>query len=151
MAAPHGNEHGVGAAVRTSGVPRDEVFITTKLWNADRGAGRVRTAFERSLDQPGLDNVDLYLIHWPVPSRNLYVQTWQALELSYDDQQVRAIGVSNFTPAQLRRLLDETRVAPTVNQIELSIPASSSMSCVNPTGSTALLAKHGVPWVRAPP
>jgi 2,5-diketo-D-gluconate reductase A len=118
-AALYGNEHGVGAAVRASGIPRDEVFITTKLWNADHGARRVRPAFARSLDKLRLAYVDLYLIHWPVPSRNLYVETWQALKLLYADQRVRAIGVSNFTAAQLRRLLDETDVLPAVNQIEL--------------------------------
>jgi len=79
-AALYGNEHGVGAAVSASEIPREELFITTKLWNADHGAGRVRPAFERSLDKLGLDYVDLYLIHWPVPSRDLFVETWQEFE-----------------------------------------------------------------------
>jgi 2,5-diketo-D-gluconate reductase A len=118
-AALYGNEHGVGAAVRASGVPREEIFVTTKLWNADHGAGRVRPAFERSVGKLGLDYVDLYLIHWPVPSRDLYVETWQALERLYADGRVRAIGVSNFTPSQLTRLLGETEVVPALNQIEL--------------------------------
>jgi len=118
-AALYGNEHGVGTAVRASEIPREELFITTKLWNADQGAGRVRPAFERSLDKLGLDYVDLYLIHWPVPSRDLFVETWQEFERLYADGRVRAIGVSNFTPSQLTRLLDETDVVPAVNQIEL--------------------------------
>ena len=118
-AALYGNEHGVGAAVRASGVPREELFVTTKLWNADQGTGRVRPAFERSLDRLGLDHVDLYLIHWPVPSRDLYVETWREFEQLSADGRVRAIGVSNFTPPQLRRLLVEGEVVPAVNQIEL--------------------------------
>jgi 2,5-diketo-D-gluconate reductase A len=118
-AALYGNEQGVGAAVRASGVPRKELFVTTKLWNADQGAARVGKAFERSLDTLGLDYVDLYLIHWPVPSRDLFVETWQAFEQLYADGRVLAIGVSNFTPPQLTRLLRETEVVPTVNQIEL--------------------------------
>jgi 2,5-diketo-D-gluconate reductase A len=118
-AALYGNEHGVGVAVRASGIPREELFVTTKLWNADHGADRVRPAFERSLDKLGLDYVDLYLVHWPVPSKDLYVETWRAFERLHADGRVRAIGVSNFTAAQLRRLLHETDVVPAVNQIEL--------------------------------
>jgi 2,5-diketo-D-gluconate reductase A len=118
-AALYGNEHGVGVAVRASGIPREELFVSTKLWNADHGAERVRPALERSLDRLGSDYVDLYLIHWPVPSRNLFVETWAAFQELYADGRVRAIGVSNFTPAQLVRLLEETDVVPAVNQIEL--------------------------------
>jgi 2,5-diketo-D-gluconate reductase A len=118
-AALYGNEQGVGIAVRASGIPREELFVTTKLWNADQGAGRVRPAFERSLDKLGLDYLDLYLIHWPVPSQDLFVETWKTFEQLYADGRVRAIGVSNFTPPQLTRLLDETEVAPAVNQVEL--------------------------------
>jgi 2,5-diketo-D-gluconate reductase A len=118
-AALYGNEHGVGVAVRASGIPREELFVTTKLWNADHGADRVPPAFERSLDKLGLDYVDLYLVHWPVPSKDLYVETWRAFERLHANGRVRAIGVSNFTAAQLRRLLHETDVVPAVNQIEL--------------------------------
>jgi 2,5-diketo-D-gluconate reductase A len=118
-AALYGNEHGVGVAVSASGIPREELFVTTKLWNADQGAGRVPPAFERSLDKLGLDYVDLYLIHWPVPSRDRFVETWKAFERLYADGRVRAIGVSNFTPPQLTRLLKETEVVPAVNQVEL--------------------------------
>jgi 2,5-diketo-D-gluconate reductase A len=118
-AALYGNEHGVGVALSASGIPREELFVTTKLWNADQGAGRVEPAFERSLEKLGLDYVDLYLIHWPVPSKDRFVETWQAFERLYADRRVRAIGVSNFTPPQLGRLLKETEVVPAVNQIEL--------------------------------
>ena len=118
-AALYGNEHGVGVAIKSAGVPRAELFVTTKLWNADQGIDRVLPAFERSLDKLGLDYVDLYLIHWPVPSRDRYVETWRAFERLYADDRARAIGVSNFTAAQLSRLLAETRIVPAVNQIEL--------------------------------
>jgi 2,5-diketo-D-gluconate reductase A len=118
-AALYGNEQGVGSAVSASGIPREELFVTTKLWNADQGAGRVLPAFERSLEKLGLDYLDLYLIHWPVPSRDRFVETWQAFERLYADGRVRGIGVSNFTPPQLTRLLKETEVVPVVNQVEL--------------------------------
>jgi len=116
-AALYGNEHGVGAAIKSAGIPREQLFVTTKLWNADHGAQKVLPAFERSLDKLGLTYVDLYLIHWPVPSRDLYVETWRAFERLQADERVRAIGVSNFTADHLTRLLSET--APAVNQIEL--------------------------------
>jgi 2,5-diketo-D-gluconate reductase A len=118
-AALYGNEHGVGVAVSASGIPREELFVTTKLWNADQGAGLVLPAFERSIDKLGLDYVDLYLIHWPVPSRDRFVETWEAFQGLYAEGRMRAIGVSNFTPPQLTRLLEETAVVPAVNQVEL--------------------------------
>jgi len=118
-AALYGNEHGVGVAIRESGIPREELFVTTKLWNADQGADRVLPAFERSLGKLGLDHVDLYLVHWPVPSKDRYVETWRAFERLYADERVRAIGVSNFTAPYLGRLLAETDVVPAVNQLEL--------------------------------
>jgi 2,5-diketo-D-gluconate reductase A len=118
-AALYGNEHGVGVAVSASGIPREELFVTTKLWNADQGAGRVLPAFERSIDKLGLDYVDLYLIHWPVPRRDRFVETWEAFQGLYAEGRMRAIGVSNFTPPQLTRLLEETAVVPAVNQVEL--------------------------------
>jgi 2,5-diketo-D-gluconate reductase A len=115
----YGNEEGVGRAIRESGVPRDQVFVTTKVWNSDHGYDATLRAFDDSQKRLGLDVVDLYLIHWPTPKRDLYVETWRALEQLYADGRVRAIGVSNFTVAPLQRLLDEATVVPAVNQIEL--------------------------------
>lgn len=115
----YANEEGVGRAIRDSGIPRDEIFVTTKVWNSDQGYDSTLRAFDTSLQLLGLDVVDLYLIHWPAPKRDRYVDTWKALERLYDDQRVHAIGVSNFTVAHLTRLLDETSIVPAVNQIEL--------------------------------
>src|SRR5271165_6015252 len=118
-AAAYGNEEGVGAAIATSGLTRDELFVTTKLWNTDHGADRARAAFEESRRRLGLDVVELYLIHWPVPRRDRFVETWRALEEILGRGAVRAIGVSNFRVPDLERLLEETEVVPAVNQIEL--------------------------------
>jgi diketogulonate reductase-like aldo/keto reductase len=115
----YGNEEGVGHAIRDSGVPREELFVTTKVWNTDQGYDETLRAFDNSQKLLGLNVVDLYLIHWPAPQRDRYVDTWKALERLYDEGRVRAIGVSNFTVAHLSRLLDETDVMPAVNQIEL--------------------------------
>lgn len=113
------NERGVGVAVAQSGLPREEVFVTTKLWNTDHGYDRAMRAFDTSLSLLGLDYVDLYLIHWPVATTDRYVQTWRALEKLAADGRARAIGVSNFQVEHLRRLLEETDVVPAVNQIEV--------------------------------
>jgi len=118
-ASLYGNEVGVGRAIAACGLPREELFVTTKLWNDDQGRERASAAFESSLNRLGLDHVDLYLIHWPKPSRDLYVQTWQALEKLYADGRVRAIGVSNFQMTHLDRIIAQTDVTPAVNQIEL--------------------------------
>ena len=118
-AAAYGNEEGVGKAIAEAGVPREELFLTTKLWNTDHGHDEALRAFDTSLGKLGVDSVDLYLIHWPLPSRGRYVETWQALEKIYADGRARAIGVSNFTEPHLRRLLAESGVVPAVNQIEL--------------------------------
>jgi len=118
-AAAYQNEEGVGKAIADSGVPRDQLFITTKLWNADQGYDKALNAFDESLAKLGLDYVDLYLIHWPLPKRDLYVDTWKAFEKIYADGRARAIGVSNFTQRHLNRLLQETEVVPALNQIEL--------------------------------
>jgi len=118
-ASLYGNETGVGRALSASGLTRDHFFVTTKVWNDDQGYDSTLRAFDASLGRLGLDHVDLYLIHWPKPSLDRYVETWRALEKLYADRRVRAIGVSNFQPDHLRRLLDETDVVPAVNQIEL--------------------------------
>ncbi|WP_416977447.1 aldo/keto reductase [Streptomyces sp. T028] len=118
-AAIYGNEEGTGKAIAASGVPREDVFLTTKLWNADQGYDATLRAFDTSLAKLGLDHVDLYLIHWPLPARDKYVDTYKAFEKLYADGRVKAIGVSNFPVEQLRRLIDETAVVPAVNQIEL--------------------------------
>ncbi len=115
----YGNEAGVAAAVAKSGLPREELFITTKLWNDDQGYESALRAFDKSLDLLGLEYLDLYLIHWPTPKRDKYVDTWRAFEKLLADGRVRAIGVSNFQPDHLRRLVDETGTVPAVNQIEL--------------------------------
>jgi 2,5-diketo-D-gluconate reductase A len=115
----YGNEAGVGRAVADSGLPRDEVFVTTKVWNADHGFDATLAAFDRSLVLLGLDVIDLYLIHWPAPMLDRYVETWRALERLYAEGRARAIGVSNFTIDQLERLRAECDVTPMVNQVEL--------------------------------
>lgn len=118
-AAVYGNEEGTGKALTTSGLPRDELFVTTKLWNADQGYDSTLRAFDASLSRLGLDYVDLYLIHWPVARQDRYVDTYRALEKIHSEGRAKAIGVSNFQPHHLRRLLDETSVVPAVDQIEL--------------------------------
>jgi 2,5-diketo-D-gluconate reductase A len=115
----YGNEAGVGRAVADSGLPRDEVFVTTKVWNADHGFDATLAAFDRSLVLLGLDVIGLYLIHWPAPMLDRYVETWRALERLYAEGRARAIGVSNFTIDQLERLRAECDVTPMVNQVEL--------------------------------
>ncbi|WP_394219736.1 aldo/keto reductase [Halobacillus trueperi] len=117
-AAIYGNEKQVGEAIRQSGVARDELFITTKVWNTDQGYENTLKAFETSLDKLGLDYVDLYLIHWPTPEYDDYVETYKALEQLQKDGKVKAIGVCNFDIDHLQRLLDECDVKPAVNQVE---------------------------------
>ena len=118
-AAIYGNEEGVGRAIADSGLPRDELFITTKVWNSDQGYDSTLRAFDASLGRLGLDSVDLYLIHWQALKKDKYVETWKAFEQLYADKRVRAIGVSNFHVPALQRLFDETDLRPAVNQIEL--------------------------------
>ncbi|MFF4230449.1 aldo/keto reductase [Streptomyces sp. NPDC001820] len=118
-AAIYENEAGTGRAVAASGLSREELFVTTKLWNSDQGYDKALRAFDASLDKLGLDYVDLYLIHWPLPSKDAYVDTYKALEKICADGRAKAIGVSNFPPEHLERLIGETSVVPAVNQIEL--------------------------------
>jgi diketogulonate reductase-like aldo/keto reductase len=118
-AAAYKNEEGVGAALKASGVSRDELFVTTKLWNADQGYDSTLKAFDASMEKLGLDVLDLYLIHWPTPARELYLDTWRAFEKLQADGRVRSIGVSNFQPAHLDALAAKSEVVPSVNQIEL--------------------------------
>jgi 2,5-diketo-D-gluconate reductase A len=113
------NEEAVGAAVRDSGLDRDQVFVTTKVWNSDQGYDATLRAFDASMDRLGFDVLDLYLIHWPRPGKDTAVETWRAMERLYLDGRIRAIGVSNFQPDHLRRLLDKSEVVPVVNQVEL--------------------------------
>lgn len=114
----YGNEEGVGRAIAASGIPRDELFITTKLWNNDQGSGAARPALEASLERLGLDYVDLYLIHWPAPVQNLYVETWEQFPGLRDAGLTRSIGVCNFLVEHLDRAVGETGVVPAVDQIE---------------------------------
>jgi diketogulonate reductase-like aldo/keto reductase len=118
-AAAYGNEAGVGKALAESGIARDELFITTKLWNADQGYDATLRAFDTSLGKLGLEQLDLYLIHWPAPARDLYLESWKAFEKLYADGRVRAIGVSNFQPSHLDRIVATGGTVPAVNQIEL--------------------------------
>ncbi len=133
----YGNETGVGAAIAKSGIPREELFITTKLWNNDQGTQSVFDAFDASIERLGLDYVDLYLIHWPAPGQDRYVETWRAFESLRDSGRVRSIGVSNFLVPHLQRVLAETEVVPAVDQIELH-PAHQQPA------TTAFAEEHGI-------
>jgi 2,5-diketo-D-gluconate reductase A len=118
-AAAYRNEEGVGEAARDSGIPRGELFVTTKLWNSQHGHDSALRAIDKSLSRLGMDYVDLYLIHWPVPSQDRYVETWRAFERIMEDGKARAIGVSNFRVEDLERLEAETETRPAINQVEL--------------------------------
>jgi 2,5-diketo-D-gluconate reductase A len=119
-AAKYGNEKGVGAGIAASGLPRDELFVTTKLDGQYQGDDRAVSGLEGSLDRLGLDYVDLLLIHWPLPQRDEYVSTFRTFARLRDEGRARSIGVSNFTPAHLERLIAETGITPAVNQIQLN-------------------------------
>lgn len=134
-ASAYGNEAAVGRALAASGLARDDVFLTTKLWNDEHD--RARDAARRSLDALAVERLDLYLIHWPAADQDLYVTAWRALDTLVGDGLVRAIGVSNFQPAHLERLLADTDVAPAVNQIELHPYLQQS-------GLRQLHARHGI-------
>ena len=115
-AAVYKNEEGVGQAIKEAGVPREELFVTTKVWNSDQGYESTLQAFETSMEKLGLDYLDLYLIHWPVAGK--YKDTWKALEKLYKDGKVRAIGVSNFHVHHLKDLMADAEIKPMVNQVE---------------------------------
>ena len=115
----YGNEAGVGRAVRASGLPREEVYVTTKVWNDDQGYDATMRAFEASAQRLDLGVVDLYLIHWPFPGQDLYLDTWRALVHLKEQGALRSIGVSNFVPAHLEHIIGETGVVPVLNQVEL--------------------------------
>ncbi|GGD11201.1 glyoxal reductase [Pontibacillus salipaludis] len=116
-AAAYKNEEGVGQALKDSGLNRDEIFVTSKLWNSDQGYEETLQAFEASLEKLGLEYLDLYLIHWPVEGK--YKESWKAMEKLYHDGKIRAIGVSNFHPHHLDDLLKDAEVTPVINQVEL--------------------------------
>lgn len=118
-AAAYRNEAGVGAAIAAAGLARDEIFVTTKLWNAEQGFDSTLRACEQSLERLGMDHVDLYLIHWPVPTEDRFLDTWRAFERISEEGKSRSIGVSNFRVEDLERLEREAEMQPTVNQIEL--------------------------------
>jgi 2,5-diketo-D-gluconate reductase A len=118
-AAAYGNEREVGSAVAKSGLPRDDVYLVTKLGNADHGYTSTLAAFDASVDRLGNEYVDLYLIHWPMPAKNAFVDTFKAIAHLRDQGRIRSIGVSNFEPEHLRILVDGTGIVPAVNQIEL--------------------------------
>jgi 2,5-diketo-D-gluconate reductase A len=118
-AAAYRNEKGVGRAVASSGIPREDIFVTTKLWNSSQGFDSALETFGKSLGRLGMGYVDLYLIHWPVPSQDRFVETWRAFERIHGEGRARTIGVSNFRIDDLQRLEAETEIPPTVNQVEL--------------------------------
>jgi 2,5-diketo-D-gluconate reductase A len=113
------NEGAVGRAIAKSGIPRDELFVTTKLWNSDQGSETAAQALQTSLDLLGLDQVDLYLIHWPAPLRDQFVETWLVLEDLHRAGLTKAIGVSNFQKEHLERVLEAGSIVPAINQVEL--------------------------------
>ncbi|MCI9872196.1 aldo/keto reductase [Arthrobacter humicola] len=136
-AAIYGNETGTGRALAESGIAREDLFITSKLWIDDLGYEPALAAFDASLDKLGLDYLDLYLIHWPAPASDRYADSWLALEKLHADGRVRAIGVSNFEPGHLQRLIDLGGTVPAVNQVELH-PALQQHDV------TAFNAAHGI-------
>jgi len=119
-AAIYGNEEGQGDGIRQSGLPREDIFVTTKVWNSEQGFDKAIRAAEASLKRLGLDRVDLLLIHWPCPSKDLYLDTWRALIRLREEGKARSIGVSNFQEPHLERIIGETGVSPVLNQVEIN-------------------------------
>ncbi|RCI78571.1 aldo/keto reductase [Brucella anthropi] len=118
-AAIYGNEEGVGKAIKSSGIERGDIYLTTKLWNGEQGDESTLKAFDASLKKLGTDYVDLYLIHWPMPSKDLFMETWRAFLKLKEEGRAKSIGVSNFRTADLERIITESGVTPVLNQIEL--------------------------------
>jgi 2,5-diketo-D-gluconate reductase A len=118
-AAVYGNERETGRAVAESGVPRDELYLVTKLWNSEQGYDSTLTAFDVSMERLGIDYLDLYLVHWPMPKRNEFIDTFKAFAHLRDQGRIRSIGVSNFEPEHINALVDATGIVPAVNQVEL--------------------------------
>jgi diketogulonate reductase-like aldo/keto reductase len=114
----YGNEAGVGKGIKESGIKREDLFITTKVWNSDQGYNETLKSFESSMERLMLNYLDLYLIHWPVPKNNKYIETWKALETLLRDRKVRAIGVSNFNISHLENIITQCNIVPAVNQVE---------------------------------
>lgn len=140
-ASAYQNEEGVGRALRASGIPRDELFVTSKLWNSEQGYDNALRACDASLSRLGLDHLDLYLIHWPTPSRGLYLETWRALERLKQDGRVRSIGVSNFTIETLRRIVE---AGPSRRSTRSSCTRTSSRTgCAPSTATTASTPRRG--------
>lgn len=117
-ATAYGNEAGVGKGIKESGIKREDLFITTKLWNSDQGYNETFKSFKSSMERLMVNYLDLYLIHWPVPKNNKYIETWKALETLYSDGKVRAIGVSNFNISHLENIIIQCNIVPAVNQVE---------------------------------
>ncbi len=117
-ATAYGNEAGVGRGIKESGIKREDLFITTKVWNSDQGYNETLESFKSSMERLMLDYLDLYLIHWPVPKNNKYVETWKALETLNRDGKVRAIGVSNFNISHLENIITQCNIVPAINQVE---------------------------------
>lgn len=137
-AAIYGNEEGVGRAIAASGIPRDELFVTTKLWNDRQGGDEPLAAIDESLDRLGLDHVDLYLVHWPAPKNGDYVNAWEKLVAIRETGKTRSIGVSNHLPAHLTEIVQATGVTPAVDQIELH-PAYQQRETVAFAGGHGIL------------
>lgn len=142
-AAAYKNEESVGKAIAESNVPREELFITTKVWNADQGYEATLAAFDVSMKKLGLEYLDLYLIHWPLPSQGKFIDTWKALEKLYKDGRVRAIGVSNFKVHHLEEIIANSEIVPMVNQVEYH-PALINENCMIFAKSTASSLKLGL-------
>ena len=152
-AAFYRNEAEVGAAVRESGIARSEIFVTTKLWNADRGYDSALRAFDRSQEALGLDYVDLYLIHWPASPffwddwKKINADSWRALERLYKEGRVRAIGLSNFMPRHILPLLEGAEIAPMVDQIEFH-PGWMQQDCLNFCREHSMVVEAWAPLIK---